>query len=198
VPTVTAVEPAAKLPVAQIDKLITLKGHHLSGAGATVLLTNDRFVIDQTATPTGGNREAMEFKIERARADDFPVGVYRVGTRLQAEGDDRERESNQLALTLAPSIDGAPLNMQRSGTTVSFSLNCLPKIRTGQSARVVIAGREVAAKAFPSTGTSRLDFEIENAPSGEFPVCLRIDGIDSPMIDLQKMPPEFNSKITLP
>ena len=198
VPLITSIAPAANLPVAQIDQIVKLKGFNLAGTDREITLTNDRFVLDEVLQPGGGNAEEMEFKLERARADDFPVGVYRVSTRLHASGDDRVRESNQLALTLAPTIDGAPIDMNRNGTTVTFSLKCLPTVRPGQKASLVIAGREVLAKPIPDDGASQLDFEIEKAPTGEFPVCLRIDGIDSPMIDLQARPPAFNSKITLP
>lgn len=197
VPFITAVTREDKLPVAQIDQVMKLAGFNLAGTGREVVLTNDRFVLDKLVDPDDGNAENMPFKIERARAEEFPVGMYRIGTRLQANGDDRIRTSNQLALTLAPTIDGAPVS-QRAGTTVNVTLKCLPHVWARQTVSLVFAGREVKAQPFTTDTTTQLDFEITNAPSGEFPYCLRVDGIDSPMINLQKTPPEFNSKITLP
>jgi len=198
VPTISAVSPANKLPVAQAGRPVTLEGFHLAGTTPQVLLMNDRFEILEALDPDGGNSSGMVFTIPASRPVDFPVGVYRVGARLQATGDDSIRESNQLALTLAPRIDGPPANVSRNGTAASFTLNCLPAVRRGQLVRLAIAGQEHAPLEFSAATTTSLDFEIQNMPTTELPFSLRVDGIDSPMIDMEAKPPAFNQKIHIP
>ncbi|HEU5137487.1 MAG TPA: DUF4255 domain-containing protein [Steroidobacteraceae bacterium] len=198
VPVITAISPAAKLPVAQVDRAVGLEGMHLAGTAREVILSNDRFSIDETLVPSGTGSDRMEFIIANARAEDFPVGVYRLSARLQPTGDTVVRETNSLAFTLAPTIDGPPVDMTRTGTTVTFSLNCLPAVRATQSVRLVIAGREVLAQPISSPTTRQLSFSMPDAPVGEFPACLRVDGIDSPMIDVEAIPPVFSHRINIP
>jgi uncharacterized protein DUF4255 len=198
VPAIIAVTPANKLPVAQLGRPVTLEGFNLAGTTPRVLLTNDRFEVLEELDPDGGTAVAMKFTIPTGRSADFPVGIYRVGARLQPTGDDRLRESNHLALTVAPRIDGAPTDVSRNGTTASFTLHCLPAIRRGQLVRLAIAGQEYAPQLFTTPTTTSLKFEVPNMPTTEVPVSLRVDGIESPMIDVEAKPPAFNQKIHIP
>ena len=60
VPTIDAVVPDAKQPVAQLGTTIGLKGHHLDGTGREVILVNDRFEIEETLpAPTGGDETSI-------------------------------------------------------------------------------------------------------------------------------------------
>lgn len=197
VPVLTGVAPAAKLPVVQLDRPVALEGLNLAGTSREVLLTNDRFGIDEALPGSGTGFDEMEFTIPASRAADFPVGVYRVGVRLQANGDDRIRASNLLALTIAPSIAGLPLTVTRTGTTADFTLSFTPALRAGQVARLVLGGSEFAPEPFTGATTSTLRFVIPAAPVADHPARLRIDGIDSPAIDAEATPPVFNKKIKI-
>jgi hypothetical protein len=197
-PTLSAVTSAAKLPVGQLGAKISLDGSMLAGSGVEVHLSNDRFRIDEVLTPTGGTGTRIDFEIPAARAADFPAGLYRVAAQLQATGDDQVRRTNDLGLTLAPSIDGAPIGLSRSGNIVTFQLKCLPHVRSGQTARLALGNREFVAKPFAPPDTAILDFDIVDVPAGEYPASLRIDGIGSPMIDVEASPPAFSHKIVIP
>jgi Pvc16 N-terminal domain len=197
IPMLTGVVPADKLPVVQLDRPVTIEGFNLAGTSREVLLTNDRFRIDESLPGSGVLFDRMEFSIPASRAADFPVGVYRAGVRLQANGDDRVRSSNLLALTVAPSIDGLPITITRTGTTADFTLSFTPALRAGQAARLVLGGNEFAPEPFTGTSTTTLHFVIPDAPVADHPARLRIDGIDSPMIDAEAKPPTFNKKIKI-
>jgi hypothetical protein len=196
-PVLTGVIPSAKLPVVELDRPVTLEGFNLAGTSREVLLTNDRFRIDEALPGSGTPVDKMEFTIPGNRAADFPVGVYWVGARLQANGDDRVRPSNLLALTIAPSIDGLPLTVTRTGTTADFNLSFKPALRAGQTARLVLGLEEFAPEPFTGASTTTLHFVIPDALVADHPVRLRIDGIDSPMIDVEATPPTFNKKIKI-
>jgi Pvc16 N-terminal domain len=196
-PAIAAVVPAAKQPVAQLGLPVTLEGFHLAGTAREVLLFNDKFDIQHVLPGAGNSHTKMSFTIPTTDAGDVPVGVYRVSVRLQANGDDKVRETNQLALTVAPSIDGLPMTVPRSGGTASFSISFTPALRAGQSARLVLGGNEYAPQPFSGTSTTTLSFEIPDAPVDDFPARLRIDGIDSPVIDVEAQPPVFNKRIRI-
>lgn len=141
----------------------------------------------------------MTFNIPIAQAANFPAGVYRVGVSLVRPTEIDPRTSNRLAMTLAPEITGLPMNVVRNGAgTASFTLNFSPALLAGQSVALVLGQQEYApvAPAGPGPWTS-LDFVIPDVPVEAAPghlVRLRIDGIDSPIIDRAATPPVFLNK----
>ena len=198
-PTLEAVVPAADQPAARLGETIDLRGHHLDGTARTVLLANERFEIDESLAAMPGNSPALiQFSIPVARAADFPVGIYRVGARLVRPGEAQPRETNRLAMTLAPDITGLPLNVARDAAgTASFTLNFRPALRAGQQVALVLGQQEFPPQPFAAPVTA-LDFVIEDAPVGSHLARLRIDGIDSPIIDRSADPPVFlNRRIVI-
>jgi hypothetical protein len=198
VPMLEAVVPAGRQPVARLGEIIDLTGHHLDGTNRTVLLTNDRFQIEENITAMGtGGAALMQFSIPIAQATDFPVGVYQVGAMVLRTGEIEPCETNRLAIALAPEITGLPITVARDvAGTASFTINFLPALRAGQRAVLVMGQQEVLPQTFvPPTTT--LNFVIEDAPAAPPPgllARLRIDGIDSPIIDRSVDPPVFRNQ----
>jgi hypothetical protein len=201
VPTIDAVVPDAGQPVAQLGTTIGLSGHHLDGTGREVVLINDRFKVEEPlpALPDGGE-SLIKVSIPTARAADFPVGVYRVFARVQRSGEPAKRETNQLAMTLAPQITGLPLPspVVRDGAgTANFTIDFHPALRDGQTVRLVLGQLEFAPQPFTPPVTT-LTFVIPKAPVGNHLARLRVDGIDSPIIDRTATPPTFlNQRIEI-
>jgi hypothetical protein len=132
----------------------------------------------------------MQFTVPAARAADFPVGVYQVSARMVSPGETEARETNRMALVLAPQILGLPISAPRDGAgTAAFTLNFQPQLRADQTASLVLGQQEIAPQAFVAP-TDRLDFIIEAAPVGDHLARLRIDGIDSPIINRANTPPD--------
>jgi len=198
-PMLEAVKPSDGQPVARLGETIDLEGHHLDGTGRTVLLSNDRFEVEQSIAAMGtGGAALIRFSIPAAQAASFPVGVWRVGARLVRPGETEPRETNRLALTLAPDITGLPMSVARDGNgTASFTLNFHPALRAGQRVVLVLGQQEFAPVAYVPPVTA-LNFAIEDAPVGSHLARLRIDGIDSPIIDRAAKPPVFlDRRITI-
>jgi hypothetical protein len=198
-PTLEAVVPAAGQPVARLGHGITLRGHHLDGSSREVRIGNPRYEVSDVLAAVGANAaEQMELLIPQARAADFPVGVYEASARLIRPGESIERESNRLAFTLAPDITNLPQNLPRDGDgDVLVSIDFTPELRAGQRVTLLVGQREVAPQSF-STPTASLDFLIEDAEVGEHLLRLRIDGIDSPIVDYSSTPPTFlNQRLTV-
>lgn len=197
-PTLETIAPAGGQPVARLGETIDLGGHHLDGTMRTVLLGNDRFGIEESvAALASGGGELMQFNIPIASATDFPVGVYRIGASVVRPTETGPRQSNQLAMTLAPEITGLPMNIVRDGAgTATFTINFHPSLRAGQTVMLVLGQQEYAPQPFVPPTTS-LQFVIENAPVAPAPgllARLRIDGIDSPIIDRSVSPPLFRNQ----
>jgi Pvc16 N-terminal domain len=187
-PTLQSVVPRSLDPVATVGAMVDLNGHHLDGNGATVLLTNDRFQIEQeVGVDNDGSSAAQPFTVP-----DVPVGFYQVALRLTLNGELTPRTSNQLALTIGPEITNpSPLNVNRDGAgTATIVLDFHPQAQPGQVVSLLLGTREILAGPI-ATDTATLSFVVENAPVGDHVLRLRVDGIDSPIIDRLVKPPIF-------
>jgi hypothetical protein len=189
----TAIVPPAHQAVARTGDTIDLQGHNLAGTGREVLLTNDRFAIDTTIgalpPPASGADGLIQFVLDPGLTSTLPVGVYRVAARLVGPGDSDPRETNRLAMTLAPQMTNLPLSVARDGNgTASFMIDFVPALRAGQSVVLVLGQDEFLSQGIGSPATE-LSFVIPNAPVGPHLARLRIDGIESPIIDLSAEPP---------
>jgi len=194
-PTIETVAFQGEQPVARVGTLIELEGHHLRGTGRTVVFTNERFEVDESLPATGPNEPArMQVTIPPARGDDFPVGVYTVGARLTPEGESEGRDSNRMAITVSPEITLLPVApVARVAGTASFSVEVLPSLRQSQTVSLLLGPLEVTPQPFADLST-QLDFVVPNAPAQAAPghlVRVRVDGIDSPIIDHASQPPTF-------
>lgn len=197
-PTIETVEPQGAQPAAALDAPVTLAGHHLGGTSRAVRLVNDRFEVDEVLPadpPDDDNRLAVT--IPAARAGDFPAGVYSVTARMIRPDETAPRETNRVALMLAPKITNLPLSVARVGGNAVFTLTFTPALRAGQRVTLLLGQAEYAPNPFVAPTTS-LDFTIEDAPADCFLARLRIDGIESPIINRVAEPPVFlNQRVTI-
>ena len=185
-PTIESVAPANGQPAATVGVPLELTGHHLDGTGRVVVFSNARFGIDQEAGADKGNASSAEVAVPN-----LPAGIYRVAVRLVRPGDAQPRTSNELAMALGPEITNFPATVARDGAgTATITLSCQPEIRPGQRVSLLLGAAEAAAPPL-ATASSTVTFAVEHAPVGEHLVRLRVDGIDSPLIDLRATPPVF-------
>jgi hypothetical protein len=191
VPTLDRVVPGSGQPAARLGEPITLEGQRLAGTDRAVLLANDRVGIDEAlAVPDGTAEASFAFTIPTTAANEFPVGVYRVGVRLVRAGESDPRETNRLAMTLAPHITGLPVVVVRVGGTATFTVDFHPALRAGQAVTLILGQQAFAPEAFTPPVRS-LDFVIPDAPVGDHLARLRVDGIESPIIDRAATSPAF-------
>lgn len=206
-PMLDAVVPDKSQPVAQLDVMIELQGNNLDAeppTDRTVRLTNDRFQVDQKINPDTPvspkiSATSVPFTIAKTDADKFPVGVYSVSVQLIPLGEDNLRETNLLAMTLAPKITKLSPSPLHNGDTLHVEF--LPSLREGQQAVLVVGQQEFLPQTPATFPAPALDFNLTNVsaspPSGSM-VRLRIDGIESPIIDRSTTPPTFlNQRIII-
>ena len=187
-PTIQSVVPRSLEPVATVSGVVDLNGHHLDGTAASVLLTNDRFQIEQEVpVDAGANSTAAPFTVP-----DLPAGFYQVALRVIRPGDSDPRTSNQLALIIGPEITTpSPINVVRDGDgAATITLDFHPQARTGQSVSLLLGTRETLAGPI-GAATGTLAFVVEDAPTGDQLLRLRVDGVESPIIDRLAKPPVF-------
>jgi hypothetical protein len=200
VPMLESIEPPGGQPVTQLEDIINLNGHHLGGTNRAAVLSNARFQIDEVVPALAGNDEtAIQFKLPATPAV-FPVGIYLLAVRLQRPGESEPRTTLPLPLVLAPQITTTlPANVARNPDgTATITLNCRPEVRQGQQASLVLGERAIPAQPFTGS-TATLSFRVADPPVGVPQLLrLRVDDIESPIIDRSAKPPAFfNHRVTI-
>jgi hypothetical protein len=197
------VAPAHGTPsVLLLGDAFELRGHHLGGSNRSLVLRNDRFgVVHELALPDGEDDALVTAVIPMAPAT-WPVGLYRAELNVLRPGDTTRRTSNTLPVAVAPAITSfPPVAVARSAANVlSLTLGCAPAVRVGQQVSLLMDSREAAALPY-AADTAQASFEFADAPpAGGTPLLrLRVDGIESVVVDRSAVPPAFfNHRITLP
>jgi len=135
----------------------------------------------------------------QAAVPDVPAGIYQLAVSLVRPGETDPRTSNQLALVIGPQITTAlPISVARDvGGAATIILDCQPQVRPGQRVSLILGAREVVAQPF-TVATGTLTFVVALAPVGDHLVRLRVDGIESALVDHAATPPVFfDQRITI-
>jgi len=188
-PTLEAAVPPGDRLVARTSETVELLGHHLDGTGHAVVFEHPRFDVTHTVAPDAVASDAVEVTVPGGAPADWPVGLWTVRVTLTQQGE--ERTTNTLALVLAPTIDAAGAVVNTVGSTTTIDLPVEPLVRPEQNASLIVGSREIPSEDHPaSTGT--LTFELEDADSGPHFVRLRVDGVESVLVDRSVTPPQFD------
>jgi len=186
-PTLTAANPPNGQPAACIGDTVTVAGAILSGVTA-VVLENSRLGIQQTVTGLSAvGNTSFQFIVP-----DVPAGVYLLSAQALVESN--TVTSSGVPLAIAPRINAswAPGSIAGGANVAINNVPCTPAIRVGQQASLLIGGQEGLAHPFTApTNSPSFTFANLQATGHPVPVRLRVDGIDSPIIDMTKSPPVF-------
>jgi hypothetical protein len=194
-PTIQTVAPTDLQPAASVGGMVEITGHHLDGTSRTVIFSNSRFAIEQSVSAAPGTSSTSM----QAAVPNVPAGIYQLAARVVRSGETEPRTSNQLPLLIGPLLTTVlPMSVARDGAgTATIVLDCQPQLRPGQSVSLILGALEVAAQPF-TVATGTVTFVVTTAPVGEHLVRLRVDGIDSPLVNHAATPPVFfNQRITI-
>jgi hypothetical protein len=197
-PTLTGLTPPAKNgPVLRLDDSFELAGFHLADGPVSVTLTN--LLTPQTVALTVTTSTDSAITAQMPPTGGAPAGLrcgpcvigVTVGVGAGA------RATNRLTAAVAPKI----VNMLASGPVAAtvLTLTCAPPVWSDQTISVLVGGAEVFPDSWsgPSTGALTFTFDATSfsppGPGKETPwVRLRVDGVDSVLIDRSTDPPSFD------
>ena len=190
-PTLFRAEPPGGREAAVLNEIVTLRGQHLEEA-TTVRLAGRRLsepLLVPLLPGTAADRVKVRLPNDVAV---LPAGLYALSL-LAGSGDENERETNAVALAVAPELltvapDPAARDPQGD---VTLTVTCRPEVRPEQAASLLLGSREVRAEPHPTTAGT-LTFEIVRARAGQPWLRLRVDGVDSRLVDRTVSPPVFD------
>ena len=127
--------------------------------------------------------------------------------RLLPRGEANERETNAVALVIAPtlviaadaalSLPAATVLRKTAPLRVTATLFSRPQVQPRQRASLVLGTVEAIANP-RNAATDPLVFDFPAAlPAGAYPARLRVDGVDSLLLDLSGDAPVFDASQTL-
>jgi hypothetical protein len=196
-PTLLAVTPPNRQPVARLGDLLEISGHNLVGESVSLRFTHSLLTTPISLAPQpGGTATDLKVRIPDAPGDpqapaNWPAGFYTLAAVISRTGRPEQR-TNELALALAPTILSiTPNPAARDGSgRVTLTVTCKPQVRPTQRASLFLNVREVAAQPHPSA-TGTLTFRVDAASPGQHRVRLRVAGVDSLLVDRSVSPPVF-------
>ncbi|MDB9305189.1 DUF4255 domain-containing protein [Nodularia spumigena CS-591/12] len=185
-PTLQAVQPPNQQPSIQLGDRLILKGYNLQSQGNIIVrFMHSRLPLSLDVIPqleTNNTQISVEILLEN---QDWLAGFYTVMVLLQQDG--QQRVTNALSFSLAPKIQ----QFEISDSSI-LTLICQPQILPEQRVVLLIGDRELSPQNITQK-TDILTFNISNIPPGEYFLRLRVDGVDSLLINRAVQPPVFDA-----
>ncbi len=183
---------------AQLGDTVTIKGHDFLG-DSQVLFRNVRQQQPIRILPeTGGTSEQVT-----AIIDNDPVkwlaGMYTVSleiTQNKGTAQEKVRVTNEVSFGITPSITtNFPIKVAVGDATVN--LKCSPKVQPDQRCVLLLGDHELTTKPI-TAATENLQFDLPKAvKAGSHLVRLRVDGVDSLLVDRSKPLPAFKDHLVV-
>ena len=195
-PTLIEVEPPNNQPAALLGDKVTVLGFNLTGV-TSVLLKNSRLGVQQPITTlTNAGASSFQFTVNIAPSA-LPAGVYTLSAQMSSLSG--IIETNSLPLMIAPQITLWPSSVTPDAQgNAKVNVTCSPFVWPGQEVYLLIGGQAAPADAFSApggtptpTGTPSFTSSSLKPTATPMPLRLRVDGIDSPIINMTASPPIF-------
>lgn len=195
-PALEDLELPNKQTSARLGEVLILKGHHLDGSNIGVVFHHPLWTDPVEVPPQPGSTQG-QISVQLPNAPVvWPAGIYTVAALVQRPGETYRRSTNVMSFALAPAMTIAPQNA--AGPNVAYVVTCSPEVGPEQRAALLLGDREILAEPHAAqTGT--LTFNAENLVAGDYFVRLRVDGVDSLLVNRAVTPPVFDptQKVTV-
>ena len=186
-PEITAAVPPNSQPAALTGDTVTVRGANLTASAVRVLLGHPLLADPIPVQPSSTSATEVTFTVPAT----LPAGAATVALGLTATNPP-ETLTNAVPLPVAPKITSRmPMAVTASGGPAVITLTCAPAVRPGQQALLLLAEHAVAAAPI-TTATGSLSFTADAIPPGDYLTRLRIDGVDSRLVDRAARPPVFD------
>jgi len=203
VPTITGIEPQNQQSAVRLDEPLILRGHHLGGENIRVQFTNPRLNEPIEITPQPGATETeMTVQIPNEPTE-WVAGIYQIRVLLEQPiimqpGETEEKSTNEMPLILAPNFSDVTVDRE-DNNEVRVNLIAIPEVLPNQTISLILGQNESHADPIQEQ-TAQLTFVFNNLAAGDYWARLRIDGVDSLLIDSSTTPPTFieSQRITVP
>ncbi len=200
-PTLESVIPPKNQPSVLPGDIVFLTGHHLKGDAVVIRFVHP-LLTDAIEIPViAADRSEKKIKVTIPNQPaDWPAGFYKISARITKAGE-QIRTTNEIPLIIAPrikSLSTAPLSPPVTGGHMA-AVTCSPQAWPEQNVSLLLNEREFPAHGHP-TKTDALAFKLTEMSTGDYFARLRIDGVDSLLVDRSGKVPVFDpsQKVSVP
>ncbi|MEH2008520.1 DUF4255 domain-containing protein [Nostoc sp.] len=198
-PTLVSVQLPNQQASARLGEILILNGFHLDNENVVISFTNNPLEIYLEVSSIA-TRTATDIRVQLSdQPVNWAAGFYTVVVKVTQTGEP-SRITNELSFALAPKIWDIipPQATADANGEVTLTLILSPQVRSRQRVALLLGDREVLAQPHPNQ-TDRLEFRIAGVTPGEYFVRVRIDGVDSLLVDRTVTPPVFdqNQKVVI-
>lgn len=188
-PTLSGILLPNNQPAAKLADVITLAGVNLDGTAVGVKFNHPLWSTPVTRPPeAGATANSVPVQIPNDPAN-WPAGFYTVSVLVTRPGESFQRETNQLSFALAPSISVAPASAPAG--SVVYTVTVAPDVWPTQRASLIVGSSEFLADPI-TTASGTLSVSTSGLTAGSYWVRLRVDGVDTLLVDRSKTPPVFD------
>jgi len=197
-PTLHALEYVDQQTAGRLGELVTISGYNLIDGlniRAQLSLPSEGLLAEFPLTGTPNN-ERVQFLLP-VDGTIWRSGVYQLSLIID-QGGGNQVESNQLPLTIASTFTN--FNAVRNGDdTVSVDVSVEPEIHDSQSVSLIVGQTVQVVESFNGQSTEA-NFVFQELGPGNHWARIRVDGIDSILINRNVVPPEFHlsQQVTVP
>ncbi|HEY1630535.1 MAG TPA: DUF4255 domain-containing protein [Rhizomicrobium sp.] len=189
VPTLENITAPLDQAAVQLGDTITLEGFHLDGTHIHVVFNHPLLAAPILRPPLAGNDDkTISVQIPNQPAN-WPPGFYNVSVSVRSPGENFQRTTNELVLPLAPKIDITP-KTQAAGT-FALTVTSVPDVWLGQRVTLLLGDQELPFK-LTAAKTNSFAFNVTLTP-GHYYLRLRVDGVDSLLVDKSVTPPVYRT-----
>ncbi len=184
-------------PAARLGDTLVLAGQHLDGNAVGVVFNHPLWTSPVELAPLGGGT-AISLSVQIPNLPNaWPAGFYTMAVMVQRPGEKYRRTTNLLSLALAPRITITPATTAAAASIV-YTVNSSPAIDPEQRASLLVADMEVLADTHPAQ-TATVTFTVPGLLPGDYFVRLRVDGVDSLLVNRAVAPLVFDptQKVTV-
>jgi hypothetical protein len=189
-PTIMAVIPNAGQPAGALGQPVTVRGVNLAGATGVVLSNSPRGIQQTLACSVDPTGTVLSFTPPNLGTPaELAAGIYELS--VQVPWMSGTVSTNSLPFAIAPDISTWAPGVLASGSN-DLVVPCTPYVQPGQEAFLIIGDQQAVADAF-TAATNSPSFTYPNLQptNGPVPARMRVDGVDSPIIEMTAKPPTF-------
>jgi hypothetical protein len=180
-------------PSARLGDTIVLWGQGL--AGDDLLVRFESPVLDDPIDlppDPGGGAQMRSVTVPNAPVA-WAAGQFTVRFLAAPAPGEPRRSSNSVAVQIAPRPQLPPASVTRpDADTVRVTLAVRPRVRPGQQVELILSGTSATAPP-RDTVQPQATFDFPALPAGNHPLRLRVDGVESWLIqrEIAPGPPDF-------
>jgi hypothetical protein len=192
---------------ALLEDPLTFTGHHLAGDTVTMSFSHPLLTTEHKISVTPGFRSDTQITITLPNEPaNWPAGFYKIAAHITKTGE-QDRTTNEIPLMLMPKIN-LPIQTPVSSVVdgeykVTITITCSPRVWVKQKVSLLFGDREFPPQPPPDPEQEQYDdliFLMLDVLKGKYFVRLRVDGVDSPLIDNSDKVPVFDKdyEVTIP